>query len=272
MNITILRERQIGEPSVSKLMRKMNEMGISSVKTDGYSSEFNDTDILIRWGMYSEFPLKSGAIELNTRESIALGSNKRKTRMALQLAGVSVPKTWDSKSKVLNDPELVFPLIGRPTHHTQGQNVEFIENRQQLRNSNSSYWSEFIPKEKEFRVYVFGGKILGVVEKIPQNTSAIAWNSCLGATFNDITGFPESLVVEAIKGANAVGQYFSGVDLMWSNGKPYILELNSSLALSNPHRVEIFAKAFEWVVDYYKEWNTLAEYPNSRGYYHPSVL
>lgn len=254
---TLLRHQQIGEPSCSKLVRALREMDINLVKTDGYSDDFRDTDVLIRWGHDGDFPLKSSAIEFNTVYGIQNGANKKRARRLLQEHGVSVPKSWFSKSVALNDLNLVFPLIGRPSYHTQGQNVEFIENRFQLVQSNSTYWSEFIPKEKEYRVYVFGNDFLGVVEKIPQDSSKIAWNSCLGATFVDVEKYPLEIVSEAIKAAKVIGQYFSGVDLMLFNGKPYILELNSSLALSNPHRVDIFAGAIKNTIDYYNRTGLL---------------
>ena len=269
---TLLSPGAIGEPSVSKLIRKLREMGTEVTKVLNYDSSVDDTDILIRWGQYGRFPLKEGAKAINTAKSIQLGSNKLLTRKTLQENNVSVAKSWFSIQDVLNDSNVRYPLIGRPETHTQGQNVEFINNEQELLRSTSAYWAEYIAKEKEYRVYVFGGKVLNVVEKIPQDSSAIAWNHALGATFNDLDygQYPENILVEAIKAAKVVGQYFSGVDIMVKDGIPYILELNSSLALSNRHRVNVFAKAFKYVFDYFETYRQLPEIQNSQ-HYHPCL-
>jgi D-alanine-D-alanine ligase-like ATP-grasp enzyme len=86
-----------------------------------------------------------------------------------------------------------------------------------------------------------------MAEKIPQDISAIAWNSHLGATFNDLEEgqYPECIIGEALNAISVIGQYFSGVDVMIYRSLPYILEVNTAIALSNPHRVEMFADAFK---------------------------
>ena len=54
-----------------------------------------------------------------------------------------------------------------------------------MNSPSQAYYSEYIPKEKEFRVYIFNKKVIGIAEKIPKNKSDIAWNSHCGADFLD---------------------------------------------------------------------------------------
>jgi len=269
MNV-LLRHKNIGEPSCSRLINRLSELGVFLHKTEDYNNQ--KADILIRWGHSGLFPLRNHAIEINSAISINLGSNKRKSRKSLQENGVSVPKSYFSKEECLLSDDLVYPLIGRPSYHTQGKNVEFIENEKQLKDSVSTYYSEFIPKTKEYRVYIFGGKVLGVLEKVPKNKRDIAWNSHLGAVFYDLAAgdYDTNILTEAIKASQIIGQYFSGVDIMIYENRPYILELNSSLALSNPNRVNIFAKAFKYLIDYYNNTGKL-HFDITKRYYHPCL-
>lgn len=247
--ITLLRHRNIGEPSCSRLVRALNALDHDIIKVDDYDASVSDTDLLIRWGHTGRFPLKRGAIEINTPQSINRGSDKGGAREILQDAGVSVPRSFFTRDAAL--AANTYPLIGRPSYHTQGRDVEFIKTRDDLSRSSSSYWSEFIKKDREFRVYVFGGRVLGVVEKTPENKDDIAWNSHRGAVFTDLTEgqYPSSLLSVALDAARAVGQFFSGVDIMTRGADAYVLELNSSLALSNAHRVDLFARAFGELID-----------------------
>src|SRR5438876_9127721 len=103
---------------------------------------------------------------------IHLMNNKVKSRQILIEKNLPVPKTYFSKDEVPRDAR--FPLIGRRTHHSQGRNIRIIRSARNLRLDNSSsYWSEFIPKDREFRVFVFFGYILGICEKIPNDPKAI---------------------------------------------------------------------------------------------------
>jgi glutathione synthase/RimK-type ligase-like ATP-grasp enzyme len=270
--ITFLRDKSLGEPSCSRLVRKLNEMSITLTKTDRFSDDLADTDILIRWGNTSNFEQKPGCVVFNKASSIKLGCNKKESRRMLQEHGVSVPKSYFSKEEILSSPEIKYPLIGRPKHHTQGRNIEFIKNKNDVLNSQSEYWSEYIQKDREYRVYVFGGWILGIVRKMPKNINDVAWNSHLGAEFIDTDYRNENycIIEESIKATNVIGQYFSAIDLMTRGNKVYVLELNSSMALSNPHRVEIFALAMKYTINYVNNFHQLP-YNKENEVLHPML-
>lgn len=261
----ILRHKHIGEPSATKLKKFLIKKGHDVETRDSYDN--TPTDILIRWGHSGYYPMNQNGLEINPARSITLGVNKKKSRKLLQDRGVSIPKTCFSTRETIREIKnnnIHFPIIGRKRNHTQGRNIEFIESESDLRDSNSSYFSEYMKKEREFRVYVSGGKAIGLSEKIPKNRNAIAWNTHRGAIIKDLnikivlgngsfldTSGLLSGCLEAIKATKIIGQDFSGVDLIYYKEKPYIIELNSCPALSNPHKVKIFGESFNKIIERY---------------------
>lgn len=250
MNV-LLRRIPHGEPSATRLLKRLRELGVEINIAESYDEIRHPASFLIRWGSREHFPSTPGGIVMNTSESIYCGDvNKPMSRQLLQARGISVPRSFFSKKEILDATNVKYPLIGRQRHHGQGTNIEIIENPKQVGNSVSKYWSEFIPKEREFRIYVFGDKAIGVAEKIPKDKRDVAWNSHLGSTFIDVPSneWNGNAVNLGIDAAHVIDQYFSGVDLMEYKNRFYVLEVNTAIALSNPHRVDIFAKAFRDVI------------------------
>jgi glutathione synthase/RimK-type ligase-like ATP-grasp enzyme len=253
MNV-LLRRIPEGEPSATRLLKRLKELGVDINIAEFYEEINQPAYFLIRWGSRRSFPLERNGIEINTSDSIYNGDvNKPMSRKLLQERGIPVPKSFFSKYEILHATNVKYPLIGRQQHHGQGTNIEFIKNSDQVINSNSKYWSEFIPKEREFRIYVFGNKAIGVAEKIPKDKKDIAWNSHLGSTFIDVPDneWNKEAVHIGIAAAKEIGQHFSGVDLMEYKDRFYVLEVNTAIALSNPHRVDIFAQAFKDAILYH---------------------
>ena len=250
MNV-LLRRIPEGEPSATRLLKRLRELDVDISICELYQEIGHPASFLIRWGSREYFPLEPGGIEINTSESIYCGDvDKPSSRKLLQERGISVPRSFFSKEEILHATNVRYPLIGRQRHHGQGSNIELIKNREQVKNSFSKYWSEFIPKEREFRIYVFGDRAIGVAEKIPKDKKDIGWNSHLGATFIDVPNneWNRDAVNTGVAAARVIGQHFSGVDLMEYKNRFYVLEVNTAIALSNPHRVNIFAVAFKEVI------------------------
>jgi glutathione synthase/RimK-type ligase-like ATP-grasp enzyme len=242
-----------GSISGPKLAKQLAKLGLFARYTDHYNEDYNQTDFLIRYGNTDYFPLKHGSVEINPAESIDLGSHKKNARRILQENGVSTPKTFFSKQEVLDleDKQIPYPLFARQKHHTHGNGVEYITNRQELEDSNSAYYSEFLDKEREFRVYVVGFKAVHLAEKIPQDKSKKVWNTHKGAVINNIFDLEnyKEIVDEGVRAAKVIGQSYSGVDLILYKNKPYTIELNSAPSLSDEHKLNAVSKAFKKLVD-----------------------
>lgn len=142
---------------------------------------FAKGDKLIRWGNTIK-ATTDGGITYNKSAQIALGANKKKSRLLMQASGVAVPKTWDTIEQFMDDPNRTGPYIIRPTKHQQGKQLLVAQNAMEVEEAvmqlgNDSYISEFYPKTREFRVHVAHGKVLVMHEKpAPEDKNTVAWN------------------------------------------------------------------------------------------------
>lgn len=243
--IFILRPDKIGEPSCSKLKTYLELNGITEVEVG--REVVTDSTMRIRWGSRLPYNGYSTQLELNTPEAIGLAVDKKRARKIFRDNGLLTPRSFFSKKEVLISKK-VFPIIGRPRVHTQGKHFEVFNSQSEIRNfPEMGYYSELIPKDREIRVYVVGGRVEGIAEKIPEDPSEISWNVHQGAKMMDVAynidahTWAEDNAKFAMK---LLGLNFGGVDIMMYKNMPYVLEVNTAPALSNFHRLEIFGKYF----------------------------
>lgn len=243
-----MRRRKLGRTScreVAKLSRlsvHRNDRGV-----------LPEVDFLFRWGCTSRQPAKH---TINTVEAISLVNNKLEFR---KVAGSLCPKTWFDVN-IEGD----FPLILRPSTHAQGRNLHFCRDSDSL-NYWSNYYksigkeyyiSEYIQKEKEYRVFVVQGRVVWVTEKTPANPNDIAWNVARGGRFDNVrwNDWPLKVCRIAVEAYNLIpGASFLGIDVMTKGNDVYVLEANSAPSMTSPYRQESTAKAFKWIVDNGKE-------------------
>jgi len=74
-----------------------------------------------------------------------------------------------------------LPIIARPLVHSKGKNFVVLNSfsdfeRHYNQNNQGWYYSNFINKEREFRVHCAHGKVLVLMEKSNPNNGNIAWN------------------------------------------------------------------------------------------------
>ncbi len=113
------------------------------------------------------------------------------------------------------------------------------------------YISEYIEKEKEFRIYIAFNRVVCVAEKHPKDKSDIAWNHSQGASFKNVkwSNWPLEACRMAINSAAIAGLDFGGADvIMDKSGNFFLLEVNSAPSLTSKYRQECFAKAFDWEI------------------------
>lgn len=256
MNIRILRRRKLGFGS-TKGIKQYSKHNIEIVRNDTQIPD--NTDLLIRWGCTSHMNSKH---VLNKSQAIQRVNNKVHARKALQDAGVSVPKLF-------NDIENVqFPVIVRPHYHSQGKKLWLCENLAALTailyNLNGDYYiSEYIPKDKEYGVFVFNNRVWAMIEKVPKTENAnlnIAWNVAQGThAFENIkwSNWNIDVCKEALRAANVLEIDFCRVDVIVKDNKPYVLELNSAHSLTSEYRKKTFAKCLDYYIEHGKVKNEL---------------
>lgn len=204
--------------------------------------------IVIRWG--NRIILNTGNfIPYNRSSAIKMATNKKVSRQLFIEKGVSTPKLITPETWKVGDV-----IIARPLKHSQGKNFVVLENKSSFikhykLNSEGWYYSEYIAKEEEFRVHCGLGKILAVRSK-PKGKGH-AWN-------HDINGqeFPimkweqveHDVCLQALKAIEALGLDFGGVDVMWKDGKAYVLEVNTSPETSSSeYTSKKYAQLFDFI-------------------------
>lgn len=272
----ILRRRGLGGVSCSAIALLMTNACDSYVA--GRRVPSDEIDYVFRWGYTGQLPLEAKHV-VNTAEAISLAANKKRSRLKMQEEGVFVPETWNASELGIFFPTPGSSVIVRPERHSQGNDLYHCTNlfqiqraQEQIRGRN--YISRYIPKVREYRVYVVCGRVIAVADKHPDDPSAIAWNHAQGSSYRNVRwdNWPLKGCYEAIKATASVGLDFAGIDVMEdAAGNVYVLEANSAPSLLSDYRTACMAKAFDYIVEHGKAVIPLGDTANWRSFIHPAI-
>lgn len=225
----------------------------SEVMVKEQDVNFNDS-IVVRWGTRETVETNSKSVVYNKAKNLEYATNKLKSRELFIEKGVQCPKLINLGN--FEDKDL--PVIARPLIHSKGRNFIVLKTRSEFTAHFKSgwYYSNFIDKEREFRIHTAHGKVLAVMEKVAPKDGNIAWNRAQNDT-DPFTYIPWTevdnqelmpVLVEALKSVDALGLDFGGVDVMLHKGKAYVLELNTAPTLNtSPYVSERWGKYFDWL-------------------------
>lgn len=256
MNI-LLRRRKLGNGS-TRGIQAASKTGLVPLRNDNPFPE--GLTYVFRWGCTSEVP--PGVTTVNTATSIRWCADKRRGRVEMQAAGVSVPTTWGHYSEV---PDNIGVVVFRPATHAQGRNLwtadtgiagwrDVLDMR--ALSFPQHYVSVLVNKVAEYRVAVIQNRVAWVAQKTPGNPDDVAWNVARGGRFTNVRwkDWPMAVVQEALKAAKVSGTDFCGVDVMVDGeGKAFVLEVNSAPSQTSAYRQTCFAKCFDYIVTNGKE-------------------
>jgi glutathione synthase/RimK-type ligase-like ATP-grasp enzyme len=211
---------------------------------------------MIRWGNRIEMATDKSTIVYNKSEAIANATNKKLSRELFLKNKVRTPQFVTPN----NVKDSQYPVIARPSTHAKGKNFIILRNHADFskhyatHQANGWYYSEFINKEREFRVHCAHGKVLAIMEKAKGGDS-IAWNRAqTGEAFTRVpqADYIFSICYQALKATQTLGLDFAGVDVMLvqEGGKPqgYVLEVNTSPTLNSSDHVSLqYALYFDWL-------------------------
>jgi glutathione synthase/RimK-type ligase-like ATP-grasp enzyme len=252
MNI-ILRRRKLGRTSCREIS---NWCPTIPVRNDLVMKKVKEpVDWLIRWGCTSQMEAKH---TVNKVKDIQLVNNKTECRKVLgqveHKGKQIIPTTWFSFEEWQKEKQL--PVIVRPNHHAQGRKLYFCNTEELVFKAcklcgNQAYISSYIPKQKEFRIFVMQGRVVWVAEKTPENPNAIAWNVAKGGTFTNVrwSDWPLKGCRIALKAMEAVSLDFGGVDIMQCNNDFYVLEINSAPSQTSPYRQKCTGLAIKSLIE-----------------------
>lgn len=217
----------IGSKSARELARLLN---IKQIK--GHKIMPRNT-MIVNWGKDNLDPRHRGRmLILNSSEAVAIARDKIKTLQVLKDSGVSVPDFTTSRTvaqRWMNEDKILY---GRhSTTAQQGRGIEIIKADSDTFPTCPLY-TLGITKAYEYRVHVFGGKVISYSQKKRRSdveTNPYIKNSDNGWVFcREGVELPESVKLESIKAVAALGLHFGAVDVLCKKGQPYILEINTA--------------------------------------------
>lgn len=183
---------------------------------------FNEADGVVSWGVAVPNP------RLPTLNARAGMGSKLAQLETLRNADIPVPKFGQTQEG------LSYPIFGRRLRHTGGTDILPIllpMDEAALRESGIEYFTEFVPHRREFRVWVYRGRRLGVYEKVlryPNKLRGVAHNWANGYAFVFCPEPPPTLVPVAGAAVDALGLDFGAVDVLETAPAEYVvLEVNT---------------------------------------------
>ena len=213
--------------TVSVVSRKLGQWYLDGKKVKGPPPK------AIRWRTELKYPY----VTLNDRWPVIYGNSKGVQRKML-MDKVDVPRTWFSPENI------TYPCLARPLRHSRGVHFHVLKNKSDLKSlpNKTWYFSEWIEKEKEYRVYVGGGKCLGGFDKPIEGH--LTGHIAVTGSWGDLIEVPEDVADLSIKATETLGLDFSGVDVIVGE-KPYICEINTAPMFVSKDVAELFFNYFK---------------------------
>lgn len=234
-----------GSESATELAKVLE---IMRVKPDGnYVPKIGHK--VVNWGQgrvpaWNDLAVRRGVSMLNKPTAVNVAANKLTALQALKTAGIRIPEfttNFQEAQRWLNNHAVVFER-----HELRGNSGEGIrvvtlaDDEMESRLSYAPLYTKYIPKTAEFRVHVFRGEVIDYIEKKklvgerrPANFNKYISSINLGWVFSrtGVMDLPEVRQL-AIKAVATLGLDFGAVDIVFADGLPYVLEINTAPGLS----------------------------------------
>jgi len=197
---------------------------------DGYASNYDD-DIVVRWGCSTQ-PVKQDDSYTEYKQVInpskAIHSNCIKSSALRTFSKVVLtPTMWDTEI-----PKRKTAVV-RPHEHTGGNNFEVIKGPAKLKGW--TYATEFIKTDKEYRCWFAGQETLCAL-RVPINEEQkkpTEYPNRAKFGYQFCNSVPNGLKETTLKSAEAIGLHCGAADILFKDGKYYILEQNSAPSIDN---------------------------------------
>jgi ribosomal protein S6--L-glutamate ligase len=188
---------------------------------------------------------KIGVCMVNSRETVEISSDKYRTYLKLQDAGLTQPKTAlvpnvDEWGKAFEDLDTKYPVIMKTLEGSKGVGVLFIESERQIESLVQLLYSqnddvdlliqEYIKTDGDIRVIVLGGKVIASMKRDVVEGDFRS-NVSQGAKVKEYK-LTELELEQCLLAAKAIDGSWTAVDFIPSKNPkkvpPYILEVNHS--------------------------------------------
>lgn len=247
---------KVGSESATELAELLDVM---RVKPDGnYVPKIGHR--VVNWGQskipnWAALATRRNVTILNKPTAVNIAANKLSALQALKNAGIRIPDfttEYREAQRWLNNYEVVVER--HELRGNSGDGIRIVTLQDDEMEQDLQYaplYTKFIPKTAEFRVHVFRGEIIDYIEKkkvVPERRPAnfnkyISSITC-GWVFShtNVRDIPEVRQL-AIRAVMALGLDFGAVDIIYADGLPYVLEVNTAPGLSGVTLVK-YANAF----------------------------
>lgn len=233
------------------LLAALKEQGANIIGGTKGPDESKKVGVLIRWGA-TKLVGKPGKV-LNNAKSIGFASDKLESLKKFRDEGIVTPPIFEDINKI--EPK-DFPVLGRKVHHIAANDIALCLQKKDLgvaKNLGCSYFTKYIPTAVEYRLHVFGDKVIKTSQKIlshpEQNKRPWIRNFDEGYTFHaPQEGFKLKAGVRAlaIESVSILGLTFGAVDIIiGDDGKAYVLEVNTAPGLQTDNSIEVYIEQFK---------------------------
>ncbi len=245
-----------------------------------YDPAHNYEETLICWGC--SVPSGENTV-LNNGSAFRKTADKPAFRelMSRRDVNVRVPKTYLTAEAALNDLKgsSGLRLIGRPRYHRGGQSVFDVTDEASLADSvekGAEYWTQYLKKDREVRVFVALGRVWTVSEKLlpPEQQDQIAWNWEQGGRFDVIrwSKWPTKACWFALAASKATGLAFGSYDLIHYEGAWWMLEGNTSTQIQGDYKIHRLQDVIAYHEEYSFDWlEDMGVSNDFHDYIHPAL-
>lgn len=213
-------------------MRRNNKLVIAShnIKSKALKELANHLSERVGYRVYRVLPSRIGP-----RRAVNFlgGFDKRDQLRAFSTAQVSSPGCCFDSSGIggLGSRRVVARKL---TNSSEGKGIVIFD-KDDHNPPQAPLYTEYIPKKKEFRVHVWAGKVIDVVEKRKKKSFENERDTQIRNTANgyvfcrDNIVEPDDLRGLALSAVESLGRTYGAVDIIWNErqNKSFVLEVNS---------------------------------------------
>jgi glutathione synthase/RimK-type ligase-like ATP-grasp enzyme len=205
----------------------------------------------------------------------ASSRNKLSQMFMLERKGLPIPATLFCRNRTrlvrlvtkTYKNEFGFPVIVKATGGSRGDSNYLVHDEKELLQtvkenpSRSFLVQSYVPSDGDFRLFIAGGKVRGVIKRSQLEGSHLS-NTSMGAqvALVDIQKLPRDMIHDAELAAMITGRTVAGVDIIVDNvtTKHYLLEVNRAPQIE---RSSFEEQKGEWMIDAFE--TTIRDFEDS---------
>lgn len=254
---------KFGSGGARNLSNGLRERGwrAKRVRPDGNYRPYRN-HVIVNWGCSTrpEWQVGIGIKWLNVWDAVRNASNKLTAFQKLREAGVQVPDFYTDPVEANAVRQEGGTIVARTVlQGHSGEGIVMCEPNEGLSvlDVPAPLYVKYIKKEREYRIHVFGGRVIDVQQKRRRHevpNEQVNWqvrNYRNGFTYcrDNVDVPPDGMCDQAIAAVAALGLDFGAVDIIWNarTGNSYVLEVNTAPGLEGT-TIQKYVEAIELIL------------------------